>query len=449
MLTREQEEFFRLFEMNPPAGMSAGGARRFMEAYLRDGERLRRWQQRDGARPVAAAPPATAPAAAPAPAAPQAPPPARPTGIAPPAPPPIVPQRSPERHGPNVHVERNFHFTGSGGEYFGIWIVNLLLTMLTLGIYSAWAKVRRLQYFYRHTEVAGASFDYHGEPIAILKGRAIALVLFLLYNFSFQLSPALGFATVVLLAVALPWLLRNSFRFRLRNSSYRGLRFRFAGTPRDAYLTFLLRPLITLVTLYLAAPWFHHGLKRYQHGNSLYGSTPFAFGASVGQFYREYLIIGLLMALVLAVPASMLVGALGEMARLAQESGAPPDPQLFVGTIFTAVALLMAGMLAITPLFQARLQNLVWNGTTLGPHRFESTLSAWQLFLIHLTNALLIVVTFGFFTPWAAVRVARCRVEALGIVADGSLEDFVASQAQDVGAAGEETAELFDIDIAL
>ena len=66
-------------------------------------------------------------------------------------------------------------FTGRGGEYFGIWIVNLLLTILTVGIYSAWAKVRRIQYFYRHTELAHSSFDFHGSPIKILLGRFIAL----------------------------------------------------------------------------------------------------------------------------------------------------------------------------------------------------------------------------------------------------------------------------------
>ena len=63
-----------------------------------------------------------------------------------------------------------FRFTGTGGEYFRIWIVNVMLSVVTLGIYSAWAKVRRLQYFYRHTRISGASFDYHGNPLAILKG---------------------------------------------------------------------------------------------------------------------------------------------------------------------------------------------------------------------------------------------------------------------------------------
>ena len=51
-------------------------------------------------------------------------------------------------------------FTGTGSEYFRIWIVNLLFTILTLGIYSAWAKVRKLRYFY-----------------AILACRAAALII--------------------------------------------------------------------------------------------------------------------------------------------------------------------------------------------------------------------------------------------------------------------------------
>ena len=71
-------------------------------------------------------------------------------------------------------------FTGKAGEYFGIWIVNLLLSIVTLGIYSAWAKVRRKKYFYNNTLIDGVGFDYHANPIAILKGRVIAFVLFVL-----------------------------------------------------------------------------------------------------------------------------------------------------------------------------------------------------------------------------------------------------------------------------
>ncbi|HAG47009.1 MAG TPA: DUF898 domain-containing protein, partial [Gammaproteobacteria bacterium] len=71
--------------------------------------------------------------------------------------------------------EMPVEFTGSGGEYFRIWIVNLVLTILTLGIYSAWAKVRTKRYFYRNTIIGGSPFEYHARPIQILKGRAIVV----------------------------------------------------------------------------------------------------------------------------------------------------------------------------------------------------------------------------------------------------------------------------------
>ena len=106
-------------------------------------------------------------------------------------------------------VEHRVAFHGSGGEYFGIWIVNLVLTILTLGIYSAWAKVRRLKYFYGQTELAGARFDYHGSPRAILVGRLIGLLLFAAYTVATELVSWWTPVVLVLLAVVLPWLLRN------------------------------------------------------------------------------------------------------------------------------------------------------------------------------------------------------------------------------------------------
>ncbi len=48
-------------------------------------------------------------------------------------------------------------FTGSGSEYFRIWIVNLLLMFVAFGLYDPWAKVQRLRYFYAHTLVGKAA----------------------------------------------------------------------------------------------------------------------------------------------------------------------------------------------------------------------------------------------------------------------------------------------------
>ncbi len=136
-------------------------------------------------------------------------------------------------------------FVGTGSEYFRIWIVNLLLTIVTLGIYSAWAKVRRLKYMYRNTQIADSSFDYHGSPVAILKGRLIALVLLIAYNFSFKLSLTAGVITLVVLAAIFPWLIRQSLRFRARYSSYRGIHFQFVGGLAEIYL--IAAPLIIFI----------------------------------------------------------------------------------------------------------------------------------------------------------------------------------------------------------
>ena len=75
-------------------------------------------------------------------------------------------------------VWSNFEFTGTAAEYFKIWIVNIVLSIATLGIYSAWAKVRKERYFYGNTWVNGSSFQYTADPIKILKGRIIAFVFF-------------------------------------------------------------------------------------------------------------------------------------------------------------------------------------------------------------------------------------------------------------------------------
>jgi uncharacterized membrane protein YjgN (DUF898 family) len=66
------------------------------------------------------------------------------------------------------HVARVV-FTGRGSEYFRLWVVNVLLTLLTLGLYSAWAKVRTARYFRSNTWLDGHVFDYHGRPPSLLQ----------------------------------------------------------------------------------------------------------------------------------------------------------------------------------------------------------------------------------------------------------------------------------------
>ncbi|MBV7537329.1 DUF898 domain-containing protein [Duganella sp. sic0402] len=326
-----------------------------------------------------------------------------------------------------------FHATGS--EYFRIWIVNLLLTIVTLGIYSAWAKVRRNQYMYSCTELAGASFEYHGKPLAILKGRIIALVLIVGYNVAFQVSPLAGLLMVLLLAVVMPWLVLNSLKFRLYNTSYRGIRFGFDGTPKQAYFHFLLLPLLYLISLTLALPFVHQRIKQFQHTESRYGAQHFNFSASVGSFYQCYLVL-LGMIVVGGIAAALLGASAGALLA---------SPAAAVGVIGLAYVY----MALLVPVFLALIQNLIWNHTGLGEHRFQSDLKWNKVAGIMLTNVLGIVFTLGLFTPFAVVRWQRYRLESLSLQPAGSLDEFVAGANDGVGATGEGAADMLDFDLAM
>lgn len=341
-----------------------------------------------------------------------------------------------------------FEFTGSGGEYFRIWIVNLTLTILTLGIYSAWAKVRRLQYFSRHTRVAGSVFDYHGKPLAILLGRVIALGLFAVYSLANAVPGPLTLVALLMLGGLMPLLLRNSFRFRLHNTSYRGLRFSFCGTVGEAYVTFLLFGILMFGTLYLLAPMFHQRMKAYQHGFSWFGRTRFRFDAGIGAFYGVYLLVAGVSVLAMIGGGIAFGGVIaGLFAGATVDS--KPDPSVIATALFGVFLIFMAVSLVVGPLFQARIGNLVWNNTTLGEHRFDSRLRFWPLLGIGLSNFLLVLITLGLYMPWAAIRVARYRAESMSLLPATPLDEFLADVAVDATATGEETAEMFDFDIGL
>lgn len=346
---------------------------------------------------------------------------------------------------------QRFEFTGSGGEYFGIWIVNLVLSILTLGIYSAWAKVRRMQYFYRHTWLNQANFDYHGDPVAILKGRVIAFVLLLVYNLSGGVSPLLGLIFLIPLSLVMPILLYKSLRFRAINSSYSGLRFGFSAKLSEAYSTFLLWPFLAFISLFVLTPSAHHRLRRFQHGNARFGTTPFHFGAGMASFYKVYgMTLLLLLGLVTIIGLIFGGGAAGLMQNAFQFADPDERHAAIIGFILIGLfGLIVFGALLVGPYFTSRLQNLVWGQTSLGPHQLGSDLSARGLLWIKLTNMLGIMLTFGLFKPFADVRLAKYRLTHMWLDTEGPLDDFVQDAQSNVAAFGEEAAEMFDVDIGL
>lgn len=342
---------------------------------------------------------------------------------------------------PPIPTIERLQFHGSGGEYFRIWIVNLLLTIITGGIYSAWAKVRKTQYLYGATQLAGSSFEYHGNPVAILKGRAIAFVLLVGYQLAFVVSKPVGILALGLFMLAMPWLVWKSLQYKLHNSSYRGIRFSFRGPLSGAYRVYLGMALLNIISLGLLSPLVHQRAKRYQHGESWFGQSRFGFHASGGAFYVRYALA--MLVVMIAIGASIAAIYFGVGASLANTPKALPL-KMMIGIGATYFWLFM-----LFPIFMTMIQNLIWSNTSLGESRFNSDMKWWMMSYLVITNLLAIVFTLGLFTPFAQIRSLRYRIQSLSLTLNENIAHFIAAPANELGATGEGLSDLIGFDISL
>ena len=340
-----------------------------------------------------------------------------------------------------------FEFSATGGEYFRIWIVNLLLTILTLGIYSAWAKVRRLRYFYGNTRLDGTTFDYHARPVAILKGRLIATSAYGLFYILSQFFPLAALGFIPLFVFGVPWIIMKSRRFQMRMTSYRGIRFGFDGDYRGALKAYIGAPILAALTLYLLGGRMIWERVRYLLGSSRYGTEPARFTTDRGAFQRIFLISsGLFLVVVLA--------AVGTLGYLIAAGGAGNDPEQVVESMLSPTAvgtflILTLAYTAVLAYYQKSYLNASFGGLELGPHRVDSHLETGPLFLLYLSNFILILLTLGLYSPWAKVRQMKYQMSSLTLVARGDLDEFAAAAGDGTDAIGEEIGDFFEIDFGL
>ena len=118
--------------------------------------------------------------------------------------------------------------------------------------------MRTKRYFYGNTHLAGDSFEYHAQPMQILKGRLVALVALLVWGIANSFSPDASIVLLVLFYLALPWLLWSNARFDAAMTSYRNVHFSFNSSLKEAYKVILGRGFGAFVaaSLYFAAVIF-------------------------------------------------------------------------------------------------------------------------------------------------------------------------------------------------
>lgn len=342
-------------------------------------------------------------------------------------------------------------FTGTAGEYFRVWIVNVALTFVTLGIYLPWARVRTRQYFYGHTWVDGHNFEYRANPLALLKGYLLVGGLFLGYSVSMQFEKTLWIGIVLLLIyiAVYPWLVRQSMRFQAVNTVHRGLNFRFLGTVGDSYVAYGLANIVAGLTSIFGLPWAWFMQRRFQVQNLTYGGAKGNFRGEVAEFYLIALkAFGLSVAgaILVGIPAIMAVALLvGEDANIFESSA------FSTGMIVGVVGLYLAFILLYTLAWQyargAIMAYVLNNGELGGVVRSRATFSPWQLVWITLTNTLAQVFTLGLASPWAAIRRSKYVLEGIQVRAIASLDDFAAGAVQQESALGEAATELLDIQV--
>jgi len=343
-------------------------------------------------------------------------------------------------------------FQGTAIEYFKIWIVNVFLTLITLGIYSAWAKVRSNRYFYANTYLHDSSFEYTADPKKILKGRLIVFFIYALFIYfsKVMINPFISLAILGFALLITPWIITKAIKFKLKNTKYKNVNFKYHENSFVMYKFFFIHLLLNLITVGLAYPYSLNKFKELIINNSSYGKTFFNYDGKTKDFYINFIKIILVYVLsigavgvFIAFFASSFKDDLNSLNNLNHNKNIIPILTVFVINFF--YIFILFGLKAF---YDAIMQNYVYGHTKLDNYPLKSTLGALKLTGIYITNILAIIFSLGLLYPWTKIRTLKYKLENTHIAID---DEFVseAAQVEQESALGEETEDFFDMDIGL
>ncbi len=337
---------------------------------------------------------------------------------------------------PAPDPKNRIEFRGTASEYFKIWIVNTCLSLVTLGIYSAWAKVRTRRYFLGNTYVHGSAFDYHGDPKKILIGRMIMAIGFFLYAYGPKISKMAVFVTLPLFWVLFPWILVRANIFNFSNTSYRNIRFGFKKDYKGCYKDLGWASVVSLVTMGFGFPFFSFSFNKFRMSRARYGSQFFDFNSKPGPFFRAYYgAVGIYFA-------SVIVGAIVSM--FTKIIGVPWVISISFVIPFAFGACFAAAFL------RTQILNTVLSATKLSGVTFTSTVDVFELAIIYITNIVACIFTLGLMLPWSMIRVQKYKYSNIYVNAsEETLNNFVAGASQNVSGTADAAIDFWDIDLGL
>ncbi|MCB1019942.1 MAG: DUF898 family protein [Acidobacteria bacterium] len=307
-------------------------------------------------------------------------------------------------------------FRGRGGALFGIWSVNMALTLLTLGLYFFWGKVRVRRYFWGQAELAGDRFSFHGTGRELLFGwlkaaPVLALVLWGpgLLDLAWE-NPDAGLygAGVALTFLGLLWPLAEigASRYRLSRTSWRAIRFSFRGEAWPYMKLWLGGTLLWIVTLGLWGPFFDAARRRYMVNHMRFGDARFQCDIHGRDLFPFYL---------------------------------------------TAWVLLLPTVGASYLWYKALAERYYWSRTQLVHSdeitrtTFECSLKGIDLLVLWIQTWGTLALTLGLGWPWTRIWEARLRLQTLTMTGDFR-PGRIRQSTDAAGAAGEGAADFLGLD---
>ncbi len=189
---------------------------------------------------------------------------------------------------------KKLDFKGSGSDFFGVLIINWILTMITFGLYYPWARARTFNFLYGSTEMEGSRFVFHGTGKQMFLGFIKAILLFVvIYGFFIWSSTtdsfgfrAIGIAVFYIgLILLIPIAIHGGLRYRLAKTSWRNIHFGYRGSRGELLKIFIPGSLLTAITFGIYSSWLTTDLRKYIIGNIRFGNIKFNYTGKGGELF--------------------------------------------------------------------------------------------------------------------------------------------------------------------
>ena len=338
-------------------------------------------------------------------------------------------------------------FWGRGRTLFGIFITNTFFTILTLGIYTFWGRVRVRQFLHSQTSFAKTRFAYHGTGKELMMGWSKAFVVFGLPYLFLSLIPIIWpqvpewipkLLAAVLILFFIPVAVVGAHRYRLSRTSLGTIRFSFRGSFWDYYKIWAVGSLLTVLTAGLYYPIFENTRRHFLVSHTYFGTHPFRYHGTGKGMWMIY-----------AKAFGLMLLTLAALVALSSDSEAIPHllewtPSDWKDTLMTTTFFFGLGWLLLPWFYlQVAKQRYIWNHSGFGDADFYFSASIWNLMELRITNFLMLILTFGFAWSWVQVRNLQFLYYHLSLPGPINFQD-IQQEALDASPTGEGLAGYFD-----